>query len=224
MTEIYPVMHKCRYFDGIPEEKYPNVLHCLRACRKSYQKDETVLGIGAQTQQAGVVLSGTLELVFYDENGNQINVNHISSGEVFGAELACSNRTKSPVHLRTVTGCEILFLDFNALLNPDAPPCPFRMRVAVNLLRDFAQQSLFLNQRLRIIGQKRLRDKIKVYLQTLELDENSCVELPFSRNEMADFLYADRSALSRELSRMQKEGILSFHGQHFCILRPEFLQ
>lgn len=160
---------------------------------------------------------------FYDENGNQINVNHISSGASFGLELACSRQTASPIQLRAVTDCQVLFISFEAVLSVDLPPCPYRSRVASNLLRDFARQTLFLNQKLRILSQKRLRDKIKVYLQSQEIDENGQVRLPFSRNEMADFLYADRSALSRELSRMQQEGILTYHGQDFHILSPEFL-
>lgn len=202
MEEIYPILHRCSFFDGIPEEKYANVLFCLQGSRQFFSRSETILNIGESSQMAGVVLSGTVELIFYDENGNQINVNHISQGEMFGSELACSQRTPSPVQLRATTDCDVLFLNFATLLNVEAPTCPYRARVAANLLRDFARQTLFLNQKLRILGQKRLRDKIKVYLQGQPMKQDGSVTLPFSRNEMADFLYVDRSALSRELSRM----------------------
>ena len=223
MKDIYPILRQCSFFDGIPEEKFPNVLRCLQASKKSFPKNVTILNIGEQSQTAGIILAGTVELVFYDENGSQINVNHISSGASFGLELACSQQNVSPIQLRALTDCQVLFISFETVLSMDAPPCPYRSRVASNLLRDFARQTLFLNQRLRILGQKRLRDKIKVYLQCQEIDQDGRVTLPFSRNEMADFLYVDRSALSRELSRMRQEGILTYHGQEFCILNLKFL-
>lgn len=223
MKEIYPILRMCSFFDGIPEEKYPNVLRCLQAGRRRFPKGGIILNIGDQSQMAGVMLSGTVELSVYDENGNQINVNHISRGGAFGSELACSEQDASPVQFHALTDCEILFLNFSALLNLEAPPCPYRTRVATNLLRDFARQTIFLNQKLRIMGQRRLRDKIKVYLQGQKLTAEGRITLPFSRNELADFLYVDRSALSRELGRMRDEGILSYHGQDFQILDRSFL-
>lgn len=223
MEEIYPILRKCSFFEGIPEDKFPNVLYCLQASKKRFPKGGIIVNIGEQSQMAGVVLSGIVELAIYDENGNQVNVNHISQGKVFGLELACSEQNSSPVQLHTLSDSEILFLNFTSLMSLEAPPCPYRTRVVTNLLRDFAQQTIFLNQKLRIMGQKRLRDKIKVYLQGQELTEDGWVTLPFSRNELADFLYVDRSALSRELSRMKDDGILSYRGQEFHILDPAFL-
>lgn len=181
------------------------------------------MNIGENSQAAGIILSGTVELAFHDENGNQINVNHISSGQMFGVDLACSKQAPSPIQLRTITDCEALFLDFSPLLDADAPPCPYRARVAANLLRDFAQQTLFLNLKLRILGQKRLRDKIKIYLQHQHISNNGRIVLPFSRHELADFLYVDRSALSRELGRMRTEGTLSFNGRTIVLLDRSFL-
>ncbi len=223
MEEIYPILHNCSYFEGIPEEKYPHVLRCLQARKKSFARDSTILNIGEPSRMAGVVLQGVVELSFYDENGSLVNVNHISDSGVFGAELACSRQNASPIQLCAVTDCQILFLNFSALLDPDASACPFRQRMSANLIRDFAHQTLFLNQKLRIMGQKRLRDKIKVYLQCQKITADGTICVPFKRSELADFLYVDRSALSRELGRMREEGILSFQGQNICVLDRSFL-
>lgn len=224
MKNVYAVLHRCKFFEGIPEEKYPNVLRCLQAKQVAYTKNSTIQHIGEPAQMAGVVIHGTAELAFWDENGNQVNINHISSGEVFGAALACLEQQPCPIQVKALTDCEILLLNFNSLLNMEEPVCPYRMRVATNLLRDFAHQTLFLNQKLQIISQKRLRDKVKLYLRQQSFDKNGKVVLPYTRNEMADFLYVDRSALSRELGRMQQEGIISFQGQEFYILDKEFLE
>lgn len=223
IQSISPILGKCRYFEGIPEDTYENVLRCLQAHSRTFPKDGTILAIGEKSQLAGVVIRGTVELVFFDENGHQINVNHIAAGEAFGAELACSQQSASPMQLRALTQCQVLFLNFQSLLSPGDPPCPYRMQVAANLLRDFARQTLFLNFRLRIMGQKRLRDKVKIYLQSLPLGPDGTIALPFTRNEWADFLYVDRSALSRELSCMQREGVLTYSGRVIHMLDSNFL-
>ena len=224
MDDITPILKTCSFLDAIPETRYANVLNCLKSRRKQFQKDDTILNIGDHKQLAGVVLRGTAEISFLDEGGSQINVDHISAGKVFGAVLVCSQQETSPIRMRAITDCDILFLDFTVLLQNDMPPCPFRAQVASNLLRDFARQAQFLNQRLRIISQKRLRDKIKVCLQAQPMDASGTIRLPFKRNEWADFLYADRSALSRELSRMSEEGIISYQGKSIRILDPNFLK
>ena len=86
-----------------------------------------------------------------------------------------------------------------------------------------AQQLLFFNTKVRILAQKRLRDRLKIYLQTLTPDEKGCYSLPYTRTELADFLCVDRSALSRELCRMRDEGILDFSGAKIHLLNPTFL-
>ena len=224
MENIYPVLRTCSFFDGIPEEKYPNVLTCLRARRQCFTKGSSIMNIGDHSTLAGLMLQGSVEVSLLDENGNQINVNHIARGEGFGMAMACSQQEACPIRLQAITDCEVLFLDFTNVLDPDAPFCPFRNRVAANLLRDMARQTIFLNRRLRIMGQKRLRDKIKVYLQYQRTQPDGTIHIPFKRNEWADFLYADRSALSRELGRMADEGILEVQGHQLRILDADFLK
>ena len=223
MNEFYPILHHCSFFDGIPQEKYPNVLACLNAVRRDYCRDSSVLEIGDQMPLSGIVLKGTLEVSLLDEIGSQINVNHIEPGQGFGMAMACAQCT-CPIRLRAVTDCTLLFLNFANVMDPEEIGCPWRARVAANLLRDLARQTVFLNRRLRIMGQKRLRDKIKVYLQYQKMEPDGTIQIPFKRNAWADFLYADRSALSRELGRMAEEGILTVDRQTVRILDPEFLK
>ena len=224
MNDIYPILHRCSFFDGIPEENYPDVLSCLHAVRRDYCRDSSILNIGDREPLSGIVLSGSLEITLLDENGSQINVNHITSGKGFGMAMACSGQAVCPIRLRAMTDCSLLFLDFANVLDPDGPNCPFRLRVASNLLRDLAEQTVFLNRRMRIMGQKRLRDKIKVFLQYQKIQPDGTIHVPFKRNEFADYLYADRSALSRELGRMAEEGILAIDRQTIRILDPDFLK
>ena len=222
--EYYPILEQCGMMRGIAPQCYGTVLFCLQARTIDYQRGVHVAEVGEATRCAGVLLRGGIEEFLYDENGNQINVNHLTSGEVFGVELACSDLAASPVQLRAITDCEVLLLNMDSLFDKMEKPCPYKMRVATNLLRIFARQTMFLNLKLRIMGQKRLRDKLKVYLQSQRPQIDGTIVLPYNRNELANFLYVDRSALSRELSRMQQEGILTYQGSVFHILDRSFLQ
>ena len=96
------------------------------------------------------------------------------------------------------------------------------MQVTANLMQGMAQQLLLFNTKVRILAQKRLRDRLKIYLQTLTPDEEGCCDLPYNRTELADFLCVDRSTLSRELCRMRDEGLLQFSGSKIQLMSTNF--
>lgn len=221
--EYYPILEQCGMMRGIAPQCYGTVLFCLQARTIDYQRGVHVAEVGEATRCAGVLLRGGIEEFLYDENGNQITVAHIHEGQIFGAELACSGGVTSPVCLRTSSVCTVMLLNFGVLLSESSMGCPCRMQVTANLMQEFARQVLAFNTKVRILGQKRLRDRLKIYLQTLTPNANGVYTLPYSCAALADFLCVDRSALSRELCRMRDEGILSFSGSKICMLDSEFL-
>ena len=223
MKRIIDVMCRCHLFDGIPEDKYNNVLNCLNAQLKTYAKDAVILHIGEQQGRPGVVVSGTLRLALYSEDGNLLTIDRLSAGQIFGETLACANKQESPVQIDALSDAEVLYLSFDPLLLEQGASCPHKMQVTANLMQEFARQVLAFNTKVRILGQKRLRDRLKIYLQTLTPNADGVYTLPYSRAALADFLCVDRSALSRELCRMRDEGILSFSGSKICMLDSEFL-
>lgn len=223
MDTIVSVMRKCHLFDGIPEEKYDDVLSCLQAKQKSVEKDSILLCIGDSEKRAGVVLSGTLRVSLYSEDGNPLTIDLLKSGRVFGETLICSMDDDSPVQIGAMTDAQVLYLDFDPLLLQREITCPHKAQVTANLLREMGRSALFLTQKMRILTQNRLRNRIKLYLQMMPLSPDNEIKLDMGRSELADYLCVDRSALSRELSRMQKEGILSFHGSIIHILQKDFL-
>ncbi|MBU5474821.1 Crp/Fnr family transcriptional regulator [Roseburia sp. MSJ-14] len=210
-------------FRGIPEDKYQNVLNCLQARVEYYPARTSLVNAGDKDFRAGVLLEGGLEEFIYDENGNPVVISHLKSGSVFGAELACGSSLASQFYLDASVDSRVLLLDFQILLNPSTLTCPYRMQVTANLLQELANQITFFNTKVRILSQKKLRDKIKVYLQTQEISEDGTIRLPFSRSKLAEFLYVDRSALSRELCRMRDEGVLTFSGSKITMLDYYFL-
>ncbi|WP_455650665.1 Crp/Fnr family transcriptional regulator [Enterocloster citroniae] len=208
-------------FDGIPEDKYHNVLQCLDGTIKSFPAGKIILDIGEPSKQAGIVLDGKIQIISYDEAGNSINMNHCCAGECFGEAVACAVKNQSPMQISVLEDCRILLIRFDNLMKPSA--CPYRNQVTVNLLRRLAERNLFLNRKIRILAQKKLRDRIKLYLQTQPLARDDTIQIPFNRNAWAEFLCVDRSALSRELGRLKNEGILVCEGNRVILMDKGFL-
>lgn len=220
---FYHILKSSCIFHQVPKEKYHNVLSCLEAKATNYHQNATIISVGDSSSRAGIVLKGTLEAYLYDENGNQIIVRHLKEGDVFGAESSCAGQLPSQVYMQAASDCQVLLLNFNALLSEKTLTCPCRMQVTANLMQEFARQVLFFNTRVRILSQKKLRDKLKIYLQTLCISPSGVITLPFNRSKLAEFLYVDRSALSRELCRLRDDGIILFSGSKITLLNKEFL-
>ncbi len=219
MEEYYDIFLKSGLFNGIQPKRYKSALDCLNAKIANYKKGTHIIEIDEACNHTGIVLQGTLEEFIYDEDGNQVNICRFSSGQVFGAEMACSHWTTSPVCLMANTDCTVLLLNFNTLLAQHNLNCPCRMQVTANLMQSMAQQMLFFNTKIHILAQKRLRDRLRIYLNSLSPDKNGCYNLPYNRSELADFLCVDRSALSRELCRLRDDGLINFSGSKIWILK-----
>lgn len=211
-------------FEGISEDKYKNVLSCLDAKIADYNTGNSLVTEGDTNYLAGIVLSGGLEEFIYDENSTPVIIRRLAPGDIFGAELACSRSLASQFSLEATENSSVLLLDFGSLMSTNTLTCPCRMQVTANLLQELASQVNLFNVKVRILSQKKLRDKIKVFLQTQKMDENGIIELPFTRNKMAEFLYVDRSALSRELSRMRDENIILVNGMQITMVDKNFLK
>ena len=141
-------------------------------------------------------------------------------GYLFGEALVINDEKNSPIQVRAVEDCIILFIDLAEIYQPDAHS-PLRVILAENLIKSLARKNLILNQKVRILSQKSLRDRILIYLGTLPKDKNGFVKIPFTQTALAEYLGVNRSALSRELGRMQNEELLFVDGSRmrlYCTL------
>ena len=218
------ILAGCELFRGIEEAELPDALRWLSTTEKTYQKGEMVFMIGDTMTHAGIVLEGTVSVSFLDESDNSVNMNVFSQGNLFGESLAYLGGNKSPVQMEANSKCRIAFFDFKAVMSAKEYARGYQATLTANLLRDFARQNFFLNRKLRIMSQKRLRDRVKVYLRGQGIAPDGLICVPFSRNEWAEFMGVNRSALSRELSNMQTEGILEVVGKDVRLLDKSFLQ
>ena len=203
-------------FDGIKEDDRSEMLKCLNAKKKQYKKGSTVLGRGGRTSEMGMVLEGSVHMVKDDFWGNRSILGQASPGQMFGEVYACLPRQGLEVDVIAAEDTEGLFLGVKRILTVCSSACSFHTRLIRNLLTILAEKNLMLTHKMEHMAQKSTRDKVLSYL-SLEAEKQGGPEfaIPFNRQQLADYLSVDRSAMSRELSRMKAEGLLDYHRNRF---------
>ena len=210
-TPYRKLLSESPLFLGVLEADFSQVLNYLQARAQTYSEGELILHAGDPFRHAGIVLDGTMEATIQTETNDLINMNHFRPGEMFGMSLVCAGPMLSPIQLRALTDCTLLFLDLQVLYAPSA--CPYQQLLSANLIRCLAQQNRFLNQKVQILSHRGLRDRVLVYFRDLPADASGRKQIPFSQTALAEFLGVNRSALARELGRMQSEGLISLEGR-----------
>ena len=203
---IYSI-RKCYLFDGIEDEQLTDAIKLLNGRIKKVAKDGYVVQLGGTMQYAGLLLKGKIESSFQNENFDQITMHTFTGGYLFGEGLVINHAKNSPVQVRAVEDSVVLFIDLE-MIYAAADKSPIRNILARNLIKSLAKKNLILNQKVRILSQKSLRDRIFIYLRTLPKDKDGYAKIPFTQTVLAEYLGVNRSALSRELGRMQNEGLL----------------
>ena len=213
---IYSI-RKCYLFDGIEDEQLIDAIKLLNGRIKKVAKDDYVVQLGGTIQYAGLLLKGKIESSFQNENFDQITMHTFTGGYLFGEGLVINHAKNSPVQVRAVEDSVVLFIDLE-MIYAAADNSPIRNILAGNLIKSLAKKNLILNQKVRILSQKSLRDRIFIYLRTLPKDKDGYVRIPFTQTALAEYLGVNRSALSRELGRMQNEGLLVIDGKRIKII------
>lgn len=211
-------MKNCQLFEGISEEEMESMLDCLGAVRHRYEKGEYVFHRGERIHTIALLLEGCVHIQREDYWGNLSILNEISEGEVFGEVYACLGNEEMLNHAVAVRTSMVLFLDMQKLLENCPSSCSFHTRLIRNLLTVLASKNLILARKLQHMSQRTTREKLLSYLSEQSLKaESASFDIPFNRQQLADFLSVDRSAMSAELCRMRDEGLLEFQRNHFVL-------
>ena len=213
---IYSI-RKCYLFDGIEDEQLIDAIKLLNGHIKKVVKDDYIVQLGGTIKYAGLLLMGKIESSFQNENFDQITMHTFTGGYLFGEGLVINHAKNSPVQVRAVEDSVVLFIDLE-MIYAAADNSPIRNILAGNLIKSLAKKNLILNQKVRILSQKSLRDRIFIYLRTLPKDKDGYAKIPFTQTALAEYLGVNRSALSRELGRMQNEGLLVIDGKRIKII------
>lgn len=216
MNNHLEVLRTNELFKNIETDDIKSLLTCLGAKNQTYKKDEILILVDTKITCIGVVLSGSIQIIKEDIDGMRTINAELSGGEIFAETFACSGIEKSPVTVITPTGCEIMYIEFKKIITTCSSSCKFHSKLISNMLTLISNKNLKLNSKLDLLSLRTTRERILSYLSMQSRKAGSRYFLiPFSRNELADFLCVDRSALSRELSKLQKEGAFEFHKNEF---------
>ena len=189
-------------FWGFSEEEAESVLKCLSAVN-------TITSVG-------MVLTGSVQVIREDYWGNRQIIAVMGEGQLFGESYACAGGEPLMVSVMAEENTEVLFLEVGRLLTVCSMACRFHSRVIQNLLKVIAGRNLTLTTKIDHMSKKTIREKVLSYLSyQAEKQGKNRFEIPFNRQQLADYLAVDRSALSAELSKMQKEKLISYDRNHF---------
>jgi cAMP-binding proteins - catabolite gene activator and regulatory subunit of cAMP-dependent protein kinases len=201
-------------FRGIDPSDLEDVLACLAAVRKEYKKNESIVCEGDRIENVGVLLSGSAQSTKTDVTGKLVIVTLIEPGNYIGVLLSASHNRRSPVTVRAAADLAVLFIPIRNILERSC--CPHHARLIGNLLDGIAEKALILHDRNDCLIKPTIRDKVLTFLAHFAHDAKSrSFSIPMDRNAMAEYLDVDRSALSRELSWMKRDGLIDYNRNWF---------
>jgi len=191
------------------------MLNCVGTETRAVRKGEFILFAGDKPTHIGVVVSGELHIHHEDFDGKRSLIASVTPSEVFAEELCCAGVPESPITVMAKVNSAVMLMDFSRILYTCSIACPFHIKIIVNMLRIVASKSLQLQNRMEIVSIKSVRGKVLRYLESLIPEQGYDIVTPFNREELANFLCVERSALSHELARMKKDGLIEYRKNHF---------
>ena len=218
MKQYLPILKKCPLFCDIAEEDLLRMLTCLGAKVSAFDKKFTIFAEGAPAVHIGIMLSGTAQVVQVDYYGNRSILSNLTPSEVFAEAFACAEVKTLPVSVIAGEPCEVMLIDCRHILHTCENHCGFHQRLIFNLMKDLASKTILFHQRIEVTSKRTTREKLLTYLSMQAKKAGSqSFDIPFDRQELADYLEVDRSGLSSELGKLQREGILETHKHHFIL-------
>jgi hypothetical protein len=171
----------------------------------------------------GIILSGSVEVSFLNENADQIDMSIFEAGQSFGETMEGADLAASRMFVKALSDTLILRLQFRQLYQRTSCSDPHLWRFTLNMLRRIAHKGIFYQHKIRIMGQKSIRAKLSVYLRTISGDEDRGDLRGMNQTQLARYLGVERSALSREMSHLRDEGIIDYDRRTLRVLDKSFL-
>lgn len=204
-------------FRGCPETAIETMARQLPFRTARYRKGAVILRAGVLVSDIALVLSGSVQIEHNDVWGNKSILGIVEAGGVFAEAYACI--PGEPMLVDAVAGgdCEILFVSVPGLFSPHMA-CESQSRVIQNLVTISARKNLQLSRRSLHTSPKTIRGRLMSYFsQQIAAQGSNTIQIPFDRQQLADYLNVDRSALSKELGKMKREGLLDYHKNVFAL-------
>lgn len=191
------------------------MLKCFEARKIVFKKERTIVSNVMNTKMIGVILSGSANMIRYDYNGNRTIIEKLEEDSVFGEVFSYLG---SDISVVATSDCEVLFIDYNHLVNRCKKNCPHHAKLTDNVLQLLSKKIIDLNGRLEVLSKRSIRDKLLSYFDLLIKRKGTrTFTLPFNYTELADYLSVDRSAMMREIKNLKDEGFITTNGRKISL-------
>lgn len=221
MDNYIDTLIKVPLFANIEKDSIPVMLKRLKAHHREYAKNEYVKLSGDPADFIGIVLEGEIQILRDDYYGNRSITASFQKGAMFAEAFACAGVRRLPVDIMCSTKSTLMFLDSNHIFNACEGKCEFHHILIQNLLHIVASKNILLTQKLRYTSHKTTAEKLMAYFMDQSQYHNSPeFTIPFNRQQLADYLGVDRSAMCTEISKLQKEGYIETNRSRFKLLNP----
>ena len=218
MFESADLPRNALLFKDIKSEDLEGMLTCLSATQRRYAKGSFIYRMGDTDIQLALLLDGDVHIITEDYWGNQTILAEVRPGDIFAEAYALSPSMPFTVNAVALSDCSILFLNANRIITTCPNHCAFHATLIKNLAEILARKNLMLTDKVEHMAQRTTRNKLLSYLSHLSRQVgNRSFEIPFNRQQLADYLAVDRSALSAELSKLKQEGLMDFDKNRFTL-------
>ena len=204
-------------FRGVDDEGLKSVLGCISAEFNVVEKESIILLAGDKPRHVGVVLMGLIHIVREDYDGNSSLLAVLTSGDVFAEALCFAGVDESPVTVIADVDSVVMLMDFKRILQTCPNACPFHRMLIENMLGLIAGKNLMLQSHMEILSLKSVRARVLRYLESFVPKHGCEITIPLSREGLANYLCVDRSALSHELAKMKKDGLIDYRKNKFVL-------
>ncbi|MBK5200829.1 MAG: Crp/Fnr family transcriptional regulator [Spirochaetaceae bacterium] len=217
MKEYIETIKKAPIFKNFSEENIIKFLGCSKAKVKIYKKNEIIFLAGNLSENIGLIIEGVAHVIREDFWGNKTIVGELHENEIFGEVFAIQNIPLENTAIAKTT-VKILLINTDLILNPCQEGYVFHDTILINLIMILAKKTMAMNRKLEHITKRNMKDKILSYLSRVsEKEKKKTFVIPYNRTELSEFLCVDRAALSKELSKLQKEGLINYKKNEFTL-------
>ena len=217
MLMLSKLLKSVELFKGIATPDLQCLLTKVGAAPAHAKKGTIILLAGDQPKHMGIVLTGQVHTFRENYDGSRSLLAVALAGDVFAESMYCAGLSKSLLTLEAAADSTIMLLDFLRILRTCPNSCPSHAKLVENMLRLIAGRNLMLQHRMGIISLKSIRAKVMRYLESLAPKQSRDITIPFNREELANYLCVERSALSHELARMRKDGLIDYKKNVFTL-------
>lgn len=216
MEKYFKILKKCALFNNISTDDLESILKCLSAKDKFYKKNDFIFLEEDKANYAGIVISGSVCVIKEDFWGNRAILAKLEEGDLFAETYALADIDRLPISVIATQDSEVILIDCKKIIKICSNSCSFHAKLIDNIIKILANKNIALNQKIHHIVKRTTREKLISYLsEQAERTGGSTFKIPFNRQELADYLSVERSAMSNELCKLRDEGIIEFNKSEF---------